>query len=78
MKSQNFTNPNYVGIDKGEKCLLNNWFLKKGNKLKNKFDKKLKYRIPIIISQPLGGHYIVLMFRLIYLNLKVMLLIKLI
>ena len=55
LKSQKFTNKIYFGIDKGEKCLLNECFLKKGNRLKNIFNKKGKYRIPIIINQPLGG-----------------------
>lgn len=42
LKSQNFTNKNYFLPDKGEKCLLNDGFIKKGNTIMNKFNKKGK------------------------------------
>ena len=35
--------------------MLNEIYLKKGNVLKSKFNKKGKYIIPIIIEEPLGG-----------------------
>ena len=42
-------------IQKGEKCLLSDLYIIKNNSLKMKFNKIGKYRIPILIQEPLGG-----------------------
>ena len=55
IKSQKYTIKYYDSLRKGEKCLLNNSFIKKGNTLKVKFNKTVSYCIPIIIDEPLGG-----------------------
>ena len=53
-KSKKFVN-NFEWIKRGEKCLLNDLYFKKGNSLKLKYKKICKYRIPIIIEEALGG-----------------------
>ena len=58
IKSQGFKNYTYNNsIIKGEKCLLNCIYIKKGTTLKNKFNKKDNYNIPIIIENNVGGIY---------------------
>ena len=42
-------------IQKGEKCLLSDLYIIKNNTLKMKYNKIGKYRIPILIQEPLGG-----------------------
>jgi hypothetical protein len=51
IKSQGFKNYTYNNsIFRGEECLLNCIYIKKGTTLKNKFNKKGNYNIPIIIE----------------------------
>ena len=55
LKSQNKVYKNFNIIQKGERALLNETYSKAGNVLKNKFNKKGKYIIPIIIEEALVG-----------------------
>ena len=55
LKSQNKVYKNFNIIQKGERVLLNETYSKAGNVLKNKFNKKGKYIIPIIIEEALVG-----------------------
>ena len=47
-------------INKASKCSLNETYIKKDNVLKNKFNKKGKFRIPIIIELLFKSLYVVL------------------
>ena len=58
LNSQSNKIKNYESIiKKGDKCLLNNIYIKKGKSLKCKYNKKGKYIIPIIIQGCKGGNY---------------------
>ena len=55
LKGQAKVYRNFNIISKGERCFLNKTFIKRCNVLKNKFNKKCKYLIPIIIEEVLDG-----------------------
>ena len=55
IKSQINDNSSVFIIKKGSKALLEDNFSKKGNNLKQKFNKKGCYTIPIIIDSSIGG-----------------------
>ena len=57
IKSQAKEYKNYDGLKYDEKCLLNDAYSLNDKTLKVKFNKKVMYRNPIIIQDPLGELY---------------------